>query len=84
MADHFVDAGTHALAVAAVVEWAGVRTGVDGELMHIGIDLVSGDSGPHHLAREAQNFSTKMTCVTHAFDDLGSLDPWLTPTHDLA
>ncbi|CAB4695081.1 unannotated protein [freshwater metagenome] len=84
MADHFVHAGAHAFAIAAVVQWAGVGAGVDGELMHVGIDLVGGDSGPHHLAREAQNFGAQLARMAHAFDDLWSLDPRLAPAHDLA
>ena len=74
MADDLIHAGADALWVPVVIEWARVCATFNGEVVDENVDLFGGDTWLHHLTSSSQNVRGHNTCMSHAFDDFGSLD----------
>ena len=62
-----------------IVERTRIRATFDGEIVHENIDVVRGHAGLHVFAGKTQDVGGHITRVTHAFDDVGSLDAGFVP-----
>ena len=74
MADHFVDADTHAFGKAPIIQRSGNRTTPDGKFVNQGIDFIGSYPRPDVGRHQIEGFDNQLPGPSYAFDLFGRFD----------